>query len=317
MARLRKTAESASFQRGSPGGKKVPMSPAAMAPSSASVMACSSTSPSEWPARPSGWSSVSPPMRSGTPGMKACESKPNPILVSMVTVPVLKELSGDGSEFLVQPESAGALAEVELGQLQVALLGNLQINLRTVDHGYRKAGALHDRGLVGADKAVRGGLGKGALEQAVAEALRGLRQHDELAGDGRGHEGAVGGALHLLDGVHGRHADDGRPELGDRVDGAVDGGDIDQRAHSVVDQHDVVGLGGEGGQCVGNRFLAVVAALDYADAAGKAVLGCVLGYLGLNALDLGFAHGHVDRRYPLHRGKSAQRMNQDGEAVEG
>jgi len=43
----------------------------------------------------------------------------------------------------------------------------------------------------------------------------------------------------------------------------------------------------------------------------------ILGYLGLDALDLGFAHGHINRRYPLHRRKRAQRMNQDGEAVEG
>jgi len=37
-----------------------------------------------------------------------------------------------------------ALTEVELGQFQVAGLGNLQINRRTVDHGNRVAGALDD-----------------------------------------------------------------------------------------------------------------------------------------------------------------------------
>jgi hypothetical protein len=36
-----------------------------------------------------GWSSVSPPMRSGTPGLNACESQPNPMRVSMFTVPIL------------------------------------------------------------------------------------------------------------------------------------------------------------------------------------------------------------------------------------
>src|SRR5580658_4924482 len=73
------------------------------------------------------------------------------------------------SQFRVEPGSAGPLAEVELSQLQVARLGNLQINLRTVHHGYRMAGPLDDRGLVGAHKAVRGGLGEGALQNAVAE----------------------------------------------------------------------------------------------------------------------------------------------------
>jgi hypothetical protein len=56
-------------------------------------------------------------------------------------------------------------AQVELGQLQVARLRNLQINLRTVHHGYGNSGALQKRSLVGAHKAVGIGLGKGALQQ--------------------------------------------------------------------------------------------------------------------------------------------------------
>ena len=43
----------------------------------------------------------------------------------------------------------------------------------------------------------------------------------------------------------------------------------------------------------------------------------ILGDLGLDALDLGLAHGHIDGRDPLDGGKGAQRMNQDGDAVEG
>ncbi len=208
-------AESASFQRGSPGGKKLPMSPAATEPSSASVMACSSTSPSEWPARPSGWSSVMPPMRSGTPGLNACESQPNPIRVSMVSVPVPagKYPAAVPSPF-VATSQRGALAQVKLGQLQIAGLRNLQINLRTVHHGDRVSGALHHRGFVGANKAVRRGLGEDTFEQAIAEALRGLRQHHELARNGGCDQRSVRGALHLLDGVHGGQAHDGRSVLG-------------------------------------------------------------------------------------------------------
>jgi len=51
--------------------------------------------------------------------------------------------------------SAGAPAKVELGQLQVARLGNLQINLRAVHDGDRMAGAFDDGSFVGAHKAVR------------------------------------------------------------------------------------------------------------------------------------------------------------------
>ena len=47
------------------------MSPSPAAPSSASISACASTSPSEWPASPRGWSSSTPPSTSGTPSARA------------------------------------------------------------------------------------------------------------------------------------------------------------------------------------------------------------------------------------------------------
>ena len=128
---------------------------------------------------------------------------------------------------LWNPSSAGALAEVELGQLEVAGLGNLQINLRAVDDGDRMAGAFDNRGLVGAYESVRLGLGEGALQQAVAKALRGLSQHDKFARNGGSNESAVGSAFDLLDGVDGRHADDGRAVFNHSIDGPVDGGRVD------------------------------------------------------------------------------------------
>ena len=139
-----------------------------------------------------------------------------------------------------------------------------------MDNGYGMAGAFDNRSLVGADKAVRRGFGEGLLQQAEAEALRGLRQDDELAGDGGRDEGAVGGALDLLDGVDGGQADDGRAEFDDSVDGAVDGGRVDERTDGVVDQDDVVGVGGECGEGVRDGLLAVVAACYDANAAGDA-----------------------------------------------
>ena len=155
--------------------------------------------------------------------------------------------------------------KVKLGQLQVAGLRNLQINLRTVHHGYGISRSFNNRGLIGADEAIRGGLGEGLLEQSVAEALGSLRQHYVFARNGGGDEGAVGGSLHLLDGVNGGHADDGCAELSDRVDGAVNGGGVDERAYSVVYQNDVVRLGGKGGEGVRDRLLAIVATLDDRD----------------------------------------------------
>ena len=42
----------------------------------------------------------------------------------------------------------------------------------------------------------------------------------------------------------------------------------------------------------------------------------VLGHLRLDALHLRLAHGHVDRRDARRRGKGAQRMNEDGHAIQ-
>src|ERR1017187_8033832 len=127
-------------------------------------------------------------MRKGTPGLNAWESQPNPIRVSMVFLPVLERTLSLGAILILSDaqDSAGALTQVELGQLQVARLGNLQINLRTVHYGYWMSGALDTRGLVGADEAVRGGFGKRLLQEAVAEPLGGLRKNYEFAGDGGG-----------------------------------------------------------------------------------------------------------------------------------
>ena len=174
-------------------------------------------------------------------------------------------------------------------------------------------GALHHRGLVGAHKSVRHGFGESALEKSVAESLGRLRQHDEFAGNGGGDECAMRGALHLLDGVDRGQADDGRAVLDDRVDGALDGGRVDERPHRVMHQHDVVFRGGQRGQRVGHGFLAVVAAFHHLHAGPETVFG----HLGLDALHLRLAGRHPDGGDAAHFGKGAQRVDQDRHAVQG
>ena len=61
-------------------GKWRPMSPSAAAPNSASVMACSSASASEWPSRPWLCGTVTPPSTSGRPVTSWCTSQPSPTL---------------------------------------------------------------------------------------------------------------------------------------------------------------------------------------------------------------------------------------------
>ena len=72
------------------------------------------------------------------------------------------------------------------------------------------------------------------------------------------------------------------------------------------------GFGGQDVERVGHRFLALFAALHHVHAAGKTVLG----NLRLDALHLRLAHGHVNRRDARRRGKGAQRVNEDGHAIE-
>src|SRR5215210_960602 len=78
----------------SPDGKSDPMSPRFAAPSSASISACATTSPSEWPARPSP-SSSTPPSTSGVPDANPCASTPIPTRRS--DTEQLRNLSEGGS----------------------------------------------------------------------------------------------------------------------------------------------------------------------------------------------------------------------------
>ena len=122
----------------------------------------------------------------------------------------------------------------------------------------------------------------------------------------------MGGSLDLLDGIDGGHADDGGSGLSDGGDGAIDGGRVNERAHGVVDQDNVVRLCGQGGESVGDGFLAGVAACDDTDAVGKAVFGD----LRLNAVDLSGSNGDVDRGDALDGGEGAEGVDEDGYAVE-
>ena len=58
------------------------MSPSAMAPSSASVSACSPTSASEWPSSAWEWGTLTPHSQTWSPGAKRCTSKPCPVRTS-------------------------------------------------------------------------------------------------------------------------------------------------------------------------------------------------------------------------------------------
>src|SRR5882724_9752644 len=83
-ARLSRSRESASRQRGSVGGNICPMSPRPAAPRMASVRACATASASECPTSPRGWGISTPPRMSlrPSPSVKRCESYPIPTRTS-------------------------------------------------------------------------------------------------------------------------------------------------------------------------------------------------------------------------------------------
>ncbi len=157
------------------------------------------------------------------------------------------------------------MGEVELGQGEVAGLRDLEIGGGAGDDGDRMTGAFDEGCLIGALEAVGGRFGKGSTEQVTTKALRRLREDDVFARDGGGDESAVRGALDLLDGVDGGQADDGCAVLEDGVEGAVDGGRVDERTDGIVDEDEIVRRGGQSGERVGDRLLARISTGDDVD----------------------------------------------------
>src|ERR1700722_19724688 len=104
----------------------------------------------------------------------------------------------------------------------------------------------------------------------------------------------MGSALDLLDGVDGGQADDRGAMLDDRVDGAVDGGGIDEGPGRIVHQDHIVlpaaGIGYQLCQGVTHRLLAEIAAFDDTDFVAQAELGD----LRPHTLNLRLAYGDED-----------------------
>ena len=93
---------------------------------------------------------------------------------------------------------------------------------------------------------------------------RGHEQHHALARNSGSDERALGGAVHLLDGIHRRHAGNSGAVLGGGGDDGSDEFGVNEGPHCVVHEHNVVIRGFNAGQRVGHRLLAMVAALDHA-----------------------------------------------------
>src|ERR1035437_602621 len=286
------------------------MSPAASAPSSASVSACSSTSPSEWPARPA-WGGIStPPIFSGMPGWNSCESQPKPMRG------VRCGLDKVTCRTYASPAQAGLAAvllrEKEFRHLQIGGRGDLHVSRRTHHDMDSPSAALNQRSFIGAHESVGGGFGERLLEQAKAKPLRRLRQHHALARDGRNHDGAIGRPLHLLHGVNRGHSSDRSLVLLHRFNHANDGVLVNEWPHRIMHQDDVIIGRVDGRQRIGHRVLPVLSALNYANW----FLQFLFFDLLLKAGGFVFAQCHHDLADRRALRELAQRMEENWSSVQ-
>src|SRR6516162_3674544 len=210
------------------------MSPAATAPSKASVSACNSTSPSECPASPLSCANNTPPIRNGTPTWNSCESHPTPILGTRIACGLnVTEASLSQDSIL----AAVFLRQKEFCQLQVPGRSDLQVARRSHYHVYRSAGALDKRRLVSSQEAIGRRLVECPLQQSEAKALRSLRHHHPFARHSRQHHGAVCRPVNLLDCINRGNACDGGIIFLHSFNHPVDRLFIHQWTHGIVDQH--------------------------------------------------------------------------------
>src|SRR5437764_3577721 len=129
----------------------MPMSPSAAAPSSASVMACASTSASECPARPNSQGIVTPPNISGRPGTMRWTSQPCPVRNS--------------------PKAGFFLGE-QTGQIHITRLGDLDVSIAPQHHAHFDLfQPLNQARFIRPVESVGPRELKGPLQQIVAEDL--------------------------------------------------------------------------------------------------------------------------------------------------
>ncbi len=159
------------------------MSPSPMAPSSASVRACSPTSASECPSRPWVCAILTPHSQTWSPAAKRCTSKPWPVRTS-----------------------AGPASGV-LNHGQVLRRRELAVGFAAVDQRHRQPGPFGDGRVVG--QIVAAGRGRGFVggqNVREAKALRGLRPPKPGTPDGRGNASP---GIRPLQGVGKRDRGDG------------------------------------------------------------------------------------------------------------
>ena len=212
------TDESAPLKAASVSGKWRPMSPRPAAPSSASVMACSSASASEWPSSPWLCSMRTPPRISGRPATSACVSQPSPMRSRRLMRSCRSRVASSRS---ASARSCG------------------QVTLKFSSSPGTSSGAWPSASTALASSVTASpALRQRALQQAQAEHLRRLRR-PLVAARQRALHAAAFGLLQRVGQRQRQQAADGIGPAG--VDQPVHPGRLQQAARRVVHQHPVVG----------------------------------------------------------------------------
>src|SRR5882672_1127558 len=98
----------------------------------------------------------------GMPGLKACESQPNPILDAK------SELIALVLRLALAIHPARLVLEIKFRQLHIRRRRDLEIPRRTHDYGHRLPCPFQERSLVRAKKSIGRGIAERLFQQAVA-----------------------------------------------------------------------------------------------------------------------------------------------------
>src|SRR5271157_577565 len=125
------------------------------------------------------------------------------------------------------------LGDVKAGERQVRGFSNLDVAVRTHNHGDAVAKPFCKAGIIRSVKAVRYGPAISLMDNLIPEGLGRLRQHDSFSRDGpQDHV-----SLHLLYGINTGDAEDCGALLARGGDHTWDHLQLNKRPHGVMDQH--------------------------------------------------------------------------------
>src|ERR1700751_1833137 len=204
--------------------------------------------------------------------------------------------------------------KIEAGEFHVRGFGDFDVALGAVDDVDVGAEPLDETGFVGGVDPVGGGFGESFFQESDEKNLRSLGEDHTFAGNGAGDERDIlrqAAALHFLDSVHGRRAEDGCSPFPSFFDDAGNLFASDERANRVVyrNQFHVIA---DMIESRGDRLLPRGSSFDHANRLGVFFVAETL----FQALDFIGAGGDDDLTDGVAGGSAAHGVKKYGRAVQ-